>query len=655
MSINFLDNTVINGTLSATGRVTAQSTTLTSPSSTINVFNTNLLTVVGAASGSLFQSLQNTVVGVSASTDISLYNDTSNYIDLGIASSRYNGGAYGPAFTTVGPGDGYLYTTSNNLALGTAGVGNINFFTGGTLSGSNTRMTITSSGSITLNNTLSTSSNIYASNVYTTGTIQANNSPGFLDLFDNTFLYPSSATITNNLSAPFIGTGDPWWVNLGSGPAPTIQSGGIKSTANGLWYLGSSIPSTSGRMTLGFIFQSDLNPTTTTNYNNIMNISFSPTPMMGTTIPGINPSGVVHINFVLGGIASIAYYGTGISLSGVNTAYDPGQGCYPWRATNNVTLAPGVKYAIILKVDGNYLTITIPGVTSLTFYEPSLSSKVGANKTYFWWEDGRDDAYGRVGKLIRVWGGITPTPYDQDPAYGTFVGGNVPVLNGTGPYQLPGTIQSYNAGVATPTNVILADSLPSLSYGVIAAGNGKTIINTVSAATGGNVFLEGALMTNFGSTSVGGSQLAYGTFEINSNVTSPLSSATTGSSVSLANITRLQTAQPGDRQMVEITGNLLTGSKSISATVYATGESVFTYGPVTSAGNFVLRFNRKTHTNKSDVIRAEMYIGTTLVATNRVTFNNTNYYPYQINITQDTAGSVVIDDVRNTVQRVNYR
>jgi hypothetical protein len=637
MPINFLDNTVIKGTLSASGGLVMQSTTLTSSNSTTNAFNTSPLTIVGAASGSIFESLQNIVAGVSASTDISLYNDASNYIDLGIASSRYNGNAYGPAFNTVGPGDGYLYTTNNNLAIGTAGVGNVNFFTNGTLSGANTRMTITSSG-ITVN-----------------GTVRANNSPDFLDLFDNTTRYFSGATITNNLSAPFIGTGDPWWVNLGSGPAPTIQSGGIKSTANGLWYLGSSVPSTSGRTTLGFIFQSDLNPTTTTNYNNIMNISFSPTPMMGTTIPDINPSGVVHINFVLGGIASIDYYGTGISLSGVNTAYDPGQGCYPWRATNNFTLAPGVKYAIILKVDGNYLTITIPGVTSLTFYEPSLSSKVGANKTYFWWEDGRADAYGRVGKLIRVWGGITPTPYDQDPAYGTFVGGNVPVLNSTGPYQLPGTIQSYKAAVATPTNVILADSLPNLSYGVIAAGNGVTTINAASAATGGNIFLEGALMANFGSTSIGGTQLGYGTFEINSNVTSPLSSATTGSSVSLVNITRLQTAQPGDRQMVEITGNLLTGTKSISATVFATGESVFTYGPVASAGNFVLRFNRKTHTNKSDVIRAEMYIGTTLVATNRTTFNNTNYYPYQINITQDTAGCVIIDDVRNTVQRVNYR
>lgn len=144
-----LGGTTVYGSLSVQSTFSASSETLTSTNSATNAFNTNLLTLVGAASGSVFKSMQNLVVGASASTDISIYNDQSNYIDIGIASSQYNGNAYSPLFTTVGPGDGYLYTTTNNLALGTSGSnGGINFFTGGTLSGSNTRMVITSAGYI---------------------------------------------------------------------------------------------------------------------------------------------------------------------------------------------------------------------------------------------------------------------------------------------------------------------------------------------------------------------------------------------------------------------------------------------------------------------------------------------------------------------------
>jgi hypothetical protein len=125
-------------------------------SSTISIAPLNIspLTITAAASGSVFNQIQNTVAGVSASTDISLYNNLgSNYLDMGINSSQYNGNIYSPTFNVVGPNDSYFYATSANLGIGNAGTsGGITFFTGGTTT-SNTRMVVTNTGNIGIGTT----------------------------------------------------------------------------------------------------------------------------------------------------------------------------------------------------------------------------------------------------------------------------------------------------------------------------------------------------------------------------------------------------------------------------------------------------------------------------------------------------------------------
>ena len=120
--------------LSSQGIISAGSLSAGSP---VTTFNNNPLTIVATASGSVYESLQNTVAGVSASTDISIYNDLGTiYLDMGINSSKYNGNIYSPKFNVVGANDSYFYSTSANLAHGTAGsVGDLIFFTGGSLSG----------------------------------------------------------------------------------------------------------------------------------------------------------------------------------------------------------------------------------------------------------------------------------------------------------------------------------------------------------------------------------------------------------------------------------------------------------------------------------------------------------------------------------------
>ena len=129
--------------------------------------NTDLdgLFVLGASKKSFYNQIQNIVATASASTDLTIMNDTGlNYLDIGINSSQYNGSQYytglpgTPYFTIVAPNDSYMYCPSSNLAIGTANntAGDLIFFTGGTASGTtsnggNERLRINNSGNVGIN------------------------------------------------------------------------------------------------------------------------------------------------------------------------------------------------------------------------------------------------------------------------------------------------------------------------------------------------------------------------------------------------------------------------------------------------------------------------------------------------------------------------
>lgn len=174
---------------------------------------------------------QNASDGMNASGDLVVYNNLGNYtegtgpfIDMGMDSSTFSNSLY----TVFGPNDGYVYTGSARLLLGTDSEKDIVFFTGGTQS-ENKVLTInttavTSKLSIvpTSNNTFNIgSSTKYWSNVYSNNITVANNitSNNITTYSINGFSF--SGTANNALFLGDIPASDYAYVNS----IPTITTG----------------------------------------------------------------------------------------------------------------------------------------------------------------------------------------------------------------------------------------------------------------------------------------------------------------------------------------------------------------------------------------------------------------------------------------------
>ena len=163
--------------------------------------NQALLSIFGASQGSTYSQIRNITPGLSASTDITIYNDNGiAYFDLGITSSVYNGNAYTPAFTVTQKNDSYAYSVSGNLVIGTstANIGDLVMFTGGTLSGTaavggNERLRIANTGNVGIGTSAPSQLLTVAGNISATGTIYSGQ--GVLGGGSN-----SPYTYTNSLS-----------------------------------------------------------------------------------------------------------------------------------------------------------------------------------------------------------------------------------------------------------------------------------------------------------------------------------------------------------------------------------------------------------------------------------------------------------------------
>jgi len=143
-------NYVADGSITITGAATFNSTagftgvtTVTSATNSPFVVNNNgtgtplpnsVASFFGNVNSYSQVNYQNLNAGNNASTDFVATadngNDTTNFVNFGINSSTYNLGT----FTITGINDGYFYSQSTNLAIGTAAAAkSIKFFQGGTL------------------------------------------------------------------------------------------------------------------------------------------------------------------------------------------------------------------------------------------------------------------------------------------------------------------------------------------------------------------------------------------------------------------------------------------------------------------------------------------------------------------------------------------
>lgn len=493
---------------------------------------------------------------------------------------------------------------------------------------------------------------------------KANAAVGLMEDFSDNIRWPNDAVITHNVTQPRIGP-DKFWLSITgtTSPVPKIQNrayGTSTAVTNQLWYLGSTVPTTSGKMSLGFQFELRPNPTTTTAYNNIMNISYSETVMQPVG-GGIEPNGVVHINFDRNGVSSIGLYGVGGGgLTCLNGTYNGT--VIPW---NTATAYPALQqdrvYAILLKQDGDYLTITIPGVSNLIFYRAGLSSKVGASKTYFWFEDGRGDAYASYGHVVKMWGGPN-SPLDSDPAWGGYLGGSIQNIMNSQYHIFPGTIITNPLnpkGVLNSSGGLrMQDGLPAVGF----AFKGAASSETSGVANGGNVAIEGGYWSNLGSTSIGGSQMARASMMFPSGITATKSSAA-GAETTLHGFSRFQTQANGDSQGLEIYGQLVgTQPKRIRMDYVTYGGTLFDSNlsgtPLDAiSGPYMIRVRRFTITGAGSLTYATMQLpdGTWLPQQRLASNLTSEYAPINFKTTTTAAGGVTLDGALCPVDKVTWR
>lgn len=192
----------IVGDVSATNTIFSRYSTIDSSFSGTRLVGGNDQTLVVRSSSTMsgYVGLQNQFTGPSASTDISIFNNTGAYIDMGINSTGYVGGSYSPAFTVTNNNDGYIFTntTASNFVLGTQNTaGDLVLFTGGSLSGTspsgNERLRIKSTGNVGINTSNPNKTLTVVGDISATGTTTLSN-VSFTGASVRTFATPITAT-----------------------------------------------------------------------------------------------------------------------------------------------------------------------------------------------------------------------------------------------------------------------------------------------------------------------------------------------------------------------------------------------------------------------------------------------------------------------------
>ena len=376
----------------------------TSRASTSSPTFTGVITLVGVGGGTpsvvsnvvyqaygtvtswLQNNIQNLSANASASTDYIVTADTgtdsTNYIDFGINSSAYSVGSW----TINGALDGYLYTQSGNIAVGTATAGkNLVLFTGGTLA-ANARLTLsdtlaTHSTAVTISSGALTLSALSTGTLINTSGVVSALSGTNLVLGNGTTLAQSTFQVASTNLTTFGSLGNPSangyvlssttagimsWIPV-SGGGGTVTSVGL--SAPSIFTVSNSPVATNG--TLTFVFNgagtSFLNADGSTTTHGTYALAASPTFTGIVTTPALTLStlttaGVLK-NSASGVVSSTAGSSSSYVMADGSTRLNPGiesTGIYAW-ASPCLSIASSTTFSVTA-VSGQIVdTTTTPG------------------------------------------------------------------------------------------------------------------------------------------------------------------------------------------------------------------------------------------------------------------------------------------------------
>ncbi len=399
----------------------------------------NAIVARGTLNNYLQLNIQNLSNGVNASSDIVATadngNESDNFIDFGINSSGNTQAIMG------GPDDAYLYTTGNNLLIGTADAGkSVVFMTGGTTQSVNERMRIDGNGYVGIGtNAPSTDLTLFqnGSGTYSSRGFRftgnsiggTNTGSGFsmalgYNVSNNKQLWLGDADYLNNASGVFIR------YSASSGAAIIDAVNGTNTSRKAL-SLGIA-----GDPASGLILGSDANPVSPTSFvwaNGNMAIGngyrANAAPTNGLLVQGSIGAGVTSPTAVLQLAAGTATAGTApLKLTAGTSLTTAENGAVEYDGTNYYATAGGVRYTLAKTLTAtsslnfpstgaaggfSNLTITVTGAADGDVVQLGVPSALILSNSFY-------TAYVSAANTVTVRFTNTNGLLAQDPAAGTF-------------------------------------------------------------------------------------------------------------------------------------------------------------------------------------------------------------------------------------------
>jgi len=536
--------------------------------------------------------LQNANNGSNACVDFVAHNDTgiltNIFSDMGLNGSTWSS----PSWSINGPNDSYFYSANNNMSVGTAGVGYVNFFTGGTLL-SNEAMRIDSGANVGIGNTTPNAK------LYVQGTANVS----------------GNVTIIGGI----IGTNN---INI-SGNATfgnTIYALGNTTLANTLNVVGAANLQFTANVgnTFGV-----LGATTLSNTLNVVgaaNLQF--TANVGNTFGVVGATTLSNTLNVVGAAnlqssANIAGY---LTVNGAATV------------ANTINVNGNASLVYINSTANAFILTTNSTVTALNVY----GNTVFANNTYYSSDATFNANLNANGAALNVANNVLVT---NSVLVGSVSGSS----NGTAITNNSVTVGNSSVNAVMTANLILSGNASKITISNTATGSNNFLANsstitvgnsTVNTAiNGGNITLANINIGTISGSSNG--MFANATYIMVGN-------STVNTTIYNANIT----ANTISTYNLNVSGSI-TGSLSAGGNILPNSNNLFTLGSSTNVfssaystnvySNNIVSYNTANLTGNTTLTGNTNVIGQLTLSTNNISNTVTsiaNTYQFQNNIIQ---------------------